>query len=105
MAEEAVNSLGKGLPIAMIRPSIGTEIFRWFLQFFKFGFVLVISTKKEPVAGWIDNLYGATGVLVGAGLGVMRSLQADPKVTAEMVPADYVINTALAAAWSVATVK
>lgn len=57
------------------------------------------------MAGWIDNLYGATGVLVGACLGVMRSLQADPNVIAEMVPADYVINTTLAAAWDVATVK
>lgn len=24
----------------------------------------VISTAKEPIAGWIDNMYGPTGVSI-----------------------------------------
>lgn len=68
-------------------------------------FILVIASVREPVAGWIDNLYGATGVLVGAALGVLRSLHGKIENGAEMVPADYVINCALASAWHIASIK
>jgi len=27
--------------------------------------IAVIGTAKEPIKGWIDNLYGPTGVVVG----------------------------------------
>lgn len=33
-------------------------------MFFNF---LVTSTYQEPMVGWIDNLYGPTGVVAGAG--------------------------------------
>lgn len=65
----------------------------------------MISTVKEPVEGWIDNFYGATGVLVGACLGVIRSLRAQLTNKADLIPADYVINNAIASAWDVATTK
>jgi len=57
------------------------------------------------VAGWIDNVYGATGVMVGAAVGLLRTLYGNKKNKAEMVPADYVINSCLAAMWDVATLK
>lgn len=66
---------------------------------------LVIATVKEPVAGWIDNLYGATGVLLGAAVGLLRTLNCKPSNRSDMVPADYVINSCLAATWDVATIK
>ncbi|KAF2881898.1 hypothetical protein ILUMI_24279 [Ignelater luminosus] len=87
VAEEVVKSYSDGLPIAIVRPAI------------------VISTVKEPVAGWIDNIYGATGVLVGAALGVIRTLQCDKNCRAEIVPADYVINCCISAAWDIGTTK
>lgn len=76
-------------------------------RYFNFNFItfLVIATLKEPVAGWIDNIYGATGVLLGVAVGLLRVLQGRSSNHADMVPADYVINSVLAAAWDVATIK
>lgn len=78
---------------------------RWVL-FPKFNiFFLVIGSLKEPVAGWIDNLYGPTGALIGVGIGLIRTIQAVPEYKAEMVPADFVINCGLAAIYEVALIK
>lgn len=57
------------------------------------------------MAGWIDNYYGATGILLAVALGLMRSLNGNENHLADVVPADYVINSAIAAAWNVATTK
>ncbi|XP_044763431.1 fatty acyl-CoA reductase wat-like [Coccinella septempunctata] len=87
IAEELIKQeIGK-LPIAILRPSI------------------VISTIDEPVKGWIDNFYGPTGVMVGAALGVLRTLQGRKENIAEMIPADYVINAGLAVMWAVAETR
>lgn len=67
--------------------------------------MVVIATSKEPVAGWIDNLYGPTGILIGGCLGVIRSVRTKPDVVAELVPADYVVNCILAAAWDTYNTK
>ncbi|KAI5724003.1 hypothetical protein M8J76_014108 [Diaphorina citri] len=74
---------GAGMPVAMVRPSI------------------VIATNKEPIPGWINNHYGPTGIVAGAGLGLLRSMHADPELVADMVPADNVINCIISAAWNV----
>ncbi|XP_057664834.1 fatty acyl-CoA reductase wat-like [Diorhabda carinulata] len=87
IAEDILRTEGKKLPIALYRPSI------------------VIATLKEPVAGWINNVYGATGVLIGVAIGLLRTLRGNPKNYADMVPADYVINGVLASAWDVACIK
>ena len=65
----------------------------------------VISTAREPIAGWINNVYGPTGVVAGAGLGLLHVLQADEDCLADMVPVDMAINNILAAAWDVATTR
>lgn len=83
VAEDTIRKLGSGMPVAMVRPSI------------------VIATNKEPIPGWINNHYGPTGVVAGAGLGLLRTMHADPDLVADMVPADNVINCIIAAAWSV----
>lgn len=67
--------------------------------------VLVVGINKDPLPGWIDNMYGPTGVVVGAGTGVLRTLHVGPDITADMVPVDMAVNAMLAAAWDVGTNK
>lgn len=62
----------------------------------------VISTYQEPVRGWIDNLYGPTGVAAGAGTGVLRSIHCDGSIEANVVPGDLTVNALIACAWDVA---
>ncbi|KAF2881899.1 hypothetical protein ILUMI_24280 [Ignelater luminosus] len=87
VAENVVKEEGKGLPIAIVRPSI------------------VISTCKEPIPGWMDTVYGAVGATVGVGLGLVRTMHHKAYKIADLVPADYVINCAIAAAWDNGTKK
>ncbi|XP_018905583.2 fatty acyl-CoA reductase wat [Bemisia tabaci] len=83
IAEEVVREMGKGLPVAVVRPSI------------------VIATAKDPLPGWINNYYGPTGVVAGAGVGLLRTLHADGDCVADIVPVDYVINAIIAAGWDI----
>ncbi|KAJ8707569.1 hypothetical protein PYW07_011246 [Mythimna separata] len=84
VAEHIVLEYSKGLPVALFRPSI------------------VIGTSKEPVSGWIDNVYGPTGVVVGAAVGLLHVLNCNPKVVADLVPGDMVVSGVIAAAWRTA---
>lgn len=76
---------GKSLPIGMFRPAI------------------VTSSVREPVVGYIDNLYGPTGVVAGAGTGVLRTMHCNPSITANIVPVDMTVNALIASAWDVAS--
>lgn len=84
IAEDVVQKYGKQIPTCVVRPSI------------------VIATYNEPVAGWINNLYGPTGVSVGVAVGVMRTLHCCKNKVADIIPADYVINNLIVAAWDTA---
>lgn len=46
LAEQIILDKGKGLPIAIVRPSI------------------IGAAEKEPVPGWVDNAFGMTGIYV-----------------------------------------
>lgn len=63
----------------------------------------MIATAQEPIPGWINNVYGATGVVLGAGMGILRTMHCNPDMMADIVPADMVINVMIASAWDVAT--
>lgn len=65
----------------------------------------MIASVKEPVAGFIDNMYGPVGVLLGTAIGAIHTLHGDEDKIAEVVPADYVINNIIAAAWHVGTTQ
>lgn len=65
--------------------------------------ILVIPTYKEPVAGWIDNMYGPTGIIVGVAAGLLRVLHIHKENNAEIVPVDLCVNSLLACAWDVAS--
>jgi fatty acyl-CoA reductase len=56
----------------------------------------------EPVVGWIDNLYGPTGVVAGAATGILRTMQCDRNVNANIVPVDMTVSALISSAWDVA---
>lgn len=84
----AANSAPAGrraaMPIGVFRPAI------------------VTSSVREPVVGWIDNLYGPTGVVAGVGTGFLRTMHCDRDIVANIVPVDMTVNALIAAAWDVA---
>ncbi|XP_012270707.1 fatty acyl-CoA reductase wat-like [Orussus abietinus] len=87
IAEQVVQQYGKELPVGIFRPSI------------------VLSSYLEPVEGWIDNIYGPTGVLVASGTGLIRAWKMDDNCTAELVPVDLTVNALIACAWDIAHSK
>ncbi|CAG4986109.1 unnamed protein product [Colias eurytheme] len=84
VAEEAVRKYGEGMPICILRPSI------------------VISTYEEPVRGWTDSVYGPTGLVVGIGIGVLRTMYMDLDKVADMVPVDLCVNAIIASTYHTA---
>ncbi|CAF4887742.1 unnamed protein product [Pieris macdunnoughi] len=84
-AENHLLKHSQGLPVAILRPSV------------------VISTAKGPIPlGWIDNIYGPTGICVGASVGIIRLIKCNPDAVADFVPADFVANACIAVAWKTA---
>ncbi|XP_556664.4 fatty acyl-CoA reductase wat isoform X1 [Anopheles gambiae] len=81
LTEDVVRQYGELLPIAVVRPSI------------------VIATNEEPIGGWTDNIYGLNGVIAGVALGIIRIMHVDDNNKADIIPADIVVNTVLAAGW------
>ncbi|CAH2101865.1 unnamed protein product [Euphydryas editha] len=84
VAEEAVRVYGEGMPICIVRPSV------------------VISTYEEPVRGWTDSMYGPTGLVVGIGTGVLRTMYMDLNKVADMVPVDLTVNAIIASTYHTA---
>jgi len=54
LAEQMLQRERGSLPVAIVRPSI------------------VLSSYKEPVAGWVDNCNGPTGIIAAVGKGFFR---------------------------------
>ncbi|XP_076672853.1 putative fatty acyl-CoA reductase CG5065 isoform X2 [Andrena cerasifolii] len=81
VGESIVAKYSEGIPTCIVRPSI------------------VISTAEEPLIGWINNLNGIMGGMLGVGLGVLHTLHCIPEYVVETIPADYVVSTTIAAAW------
>lgn len=65
----------------------------------------VIPTYKEPVPGWIDNLYGPTSILFGVAHGILRVMYMRINSNATIVPVDYCVNAMLACTWKAAKVE
>ncbi|XP_012270706.1 fatty acyl-CoA reductase wat-like [Orussus abietinus] len=83
IAENVIHEEAGDLTVGVFRPAI------------------VISTYREPLRGWIDNLYGPTGVAAGAGTGLLRSLHCDGSMQANVVPGDMTVNALIVSAWDV----
>jgi alcohol-forming fatty acyl-CoA reductase len=87
LGEVLVRDEYENLPISICRPSI------------------VLPTYKDPLAGWVDNLNGPIGVMLGAGKGVIRSMLCNGENHAEVAPVDFVINGLIVIAWHTAVTK
>lgn len=85
LTEQLIAEYARKLPLVITRPSI------------------VTAAWKEPIPGWVDNLNGPTGILVGAGKGVIRSMHCDAELDADLVPVDVSINSLLMIGWKIAT--
>lgn len=87
LAEHMLLKESGNLPVAIVRPSI------------------VLSSHQEPVAGWVDNWNGPTGIIAAAGKGFFRSMLCHEDKVADLVPVDVVINLMICAAWRTATTR
>ncbi|XP_050422306.1 fatty acyl-CoA reductase wat-like [Adelges cooleyi] len=87
LAEDVIRREAKDLPMLVFRPTV------------------VIATYREPVRGWIDNVYGPTGLIVGVGTGVLHTYYGDSKTITDMVPVDMVVSALICSAKEVATEK
>ncbi|XP_063240058.1 fatty acyl-CoA reductase wat-like [Bacillus rossius redtenbacheri] len=86
IAENVVKEYAGDLPVGIFRPAV------------------VIGTRSEPQPGWIDNIYGPTGVLLGVSVGLLRVVNIDPNNVANMVPVDMSVGALIASAWEVHSV-
>ncbi|KDR11037.1 putative fatty acyl-CoA reductase CG5065 [Zootermopsis nevadensis] len=87
MAEWVVAEQADDIPAAIVRPSIVTAAWR------------------EPVPGWVDNVSGITGIMMEIGRGTIRSIICDQKLTMDLIPVDFVVNTLIGVAWHTATYR
>ncbi|XP_058823561.1 putative fatty acyl-CoA reductase CG5065 [Topomyia yanbarensis] len=74
LTEDLVCSYGDRLPIAIARPTI------------------VVASWKEPTPGWIEGTNGPTGLMIGAGRGVIRSMHCNPDYETDLMPVDVTMN-------------
>ena len=81
LTEDLVHSYSEKFPIAIARPSI------------------VTAAWKSPFPGWIEGLNGPTGLMIGGGKGVIRSMHCNPDLNSEAVPVDININAIIAIAY------
>ncbi|XP_045176166.1 fatty acyl-CoA reductase 1-like [Mercenaria mercenaria] len=87
IAEALLKESAGSLPVAIFRPSI------------------VGATYQEPIAGWVDNLNGPTGLFAAIGKGVLRIMKGDFSATADIIPVDLATNMLIAVGWYTAIHK
>ncbi|XP_045447489.1 putative fatty acyl-CoA reductase CG5065 [Melitaea cinxia] len=80
LAEHVVANYHGNVPSIIVRPSI------------------VSSIKTEPVVGWIDNWFGATGHIATVFLGSSRVILTQHENNLDLIPVDYVSNLIIVAA-------
>lgn len=84
LAEQVLQKDSGDLPLCIYRPGI------------------IVTAYKEPVEGWIDNLFGVTQLIYTAALGYIRITRLNTDANANILPVDYCVNLLLALAWRTA---
>ncbi|XP_037902545.1 putative fatty acyl-CoA reductase CG5065 [Hermetia illucens] len=87
LAEALVVETFDSLPSVILRPSI------------------VIPIWKTPLPGWTDNINGPTGLLIGAGKGVIRTMYCNSSGYGDYLPVDIAVNAMLCVTWQFLTTK
>lgn len=87
LGEGLINEQLDKLPMILCRPSV------------------VVPIWKEPLPGWTDNINGPTGLLIGAGKGVIRTMYCNSERYADFLPVDIAVNGLLCASWDHLTYK
>lgn len=59
-----------------------------------------MSTCREPIRGWIDNLYGLVGITACIAIGMIQSFLCDVKFS--ILPGDLATNALIVNAWDTA---
>lgn len=65
----------------------------------------MIPIWKEPIPGWTDNINGPTGLLIGAGKGVLRTMYCNQTQHADFIPVDIAANAIAVCSWDYLTNK
>ncbi|XP_052868592.1 putative fatty acyl-CoA reductase CG5065 [Anopheles cruzii] len=78
LTEDMVYQYRGKLPLAIARPSI------------------VTAAMREPFPGWGEGTNGPTGLLIGAGRGVIRSMHCKADYHADFMPVDMTMNAIIA---------
>ncbi|XP_071561646.1 uncharacterized protein [Temnothorax nylanderi] len=81
LAESVIQEYSSSLPCAIVRPS------------------MVTSSIKEPVLGWLDNIYGPIGLYIGGGKGIIRVGCLSKYVHENVIPVDIVVKATLVVSW------
>ncbi|XP_063219802.1 putative fatty acyl-CoA reductase CG5065 [Bacillus rossius redtenbacheri] len=81
LSEALVAEQIEKMPVIILRPSI------------------VIPVWREPLPGWTDNINGPTGLLIGAGKGVIRTMHCNQEGYADYLPVDIAVNGVLVSTW------
>lgn len=80
----------------------------FFYEIFENLIAQIISVSgawEEPFPGWVDNISGATGIVMEIGRGSLKSVLCKGEYQMDTVPVDIVVNTLIAAAWHINTKK
>ncbi|XP_065216154.1 putative fatty acyl-CoA reductase CG5065 [Planococcus citri] len=77
-----VEQIRAGFPASIARPSV------------------VIPVWLEPLPGWTDNINGPTGLLIGAGKGVIRTMYCNNEGYADYLPVDIAVNGLIIGTWN-----
>ncbi|XP_068900165.1 putative fatty acyl-CoA reductase CG5065 isoform X2 [Tenebrio molitor] len=65
----------------------------------------VIPIWKDPLPGWTDNINGPTGLMIGAGKGVIRTMYGQKDYFADYVSVDLVANCLMCTTYDYVTHK
>lgn len=75
-------------------------IYKSFLSDRQISYMISVTPAfREPIPGWVDNLNGPMGVMIGAGKGVIRSMLCSENNRAEVIPVDIAINALIVIAY------
>lgn len=55
------------------------------------------AVLEDPIKGWLENWYGATGISVFTAKGLNRVFLGHKSIIVDVIPADYVANLVIIA--------